>query len=245
MIKITHYLLLLTLYSLISGCATQPDVSDQSMEIGSYNAFESDKPLYWWDARFRMIWPPDTDPDFSIDLLIADAIVKPVLHGSRKNIKYWRFHRRAARDNAGHQFSFIFYTDKDTAKDIHASLTKNELAIQLQQKKIIDAIILDNPGNNTRTEIKDTSDKNWSAEIQAAWPAYIMGISSMWLQLIEQQIDDKDLLPADTVALLEKYRTANRKITAMWQNEAQHAFLHHLNAIFGYEQMIIKKAIQF
>jgi len=244
MINIKQLLSLLAVYSLISGCAIQPGISSQGLEIGSYHVSETGKPQYWWYARFRIVWPPDTDPDFAVDLLLADALVKPELHAYRQNIKYWRFHRRAVRDNAGHQFSFIFYADKDTASTIYSSLTKNELATQLRRGKVIDEIIMDNLDHNPRTDIKDTSDKNWSEEIQTAWPAYIMGVSSMWLQLIEQEIGDHDQA-ADINSLLEKYRTANRKITTLWQTEAQHALLHHMNAIFGYEPFVIKKAIQF
>lgn len=214
------------------------------MDIGTANITESDKPQYWWYARFRLIWPPDTEPDFSVDLLIADVVVKPLLHAHRHNIKYWRFHRRAARDNAGHQFSFIFYTDKDTAGEIYNSIINDQIVIKLKQEKIIQDIISDDLNNNLLTEIRDTSDKNWSLEIQTAWPAYIMGVSNMWLQLIEQETSAYEQTN-DIDTLLEKYKLANQNITHLWQTEGQHALLHHLNAIFGYEPVIIKKAIQF
>lgn len=237
-------LLLLAVYALISGCAVHPSASEQGLEIGTYHVTDTDSQQYWWYARFKIAWPPDSSIDFSVDLLLADAVVKPILHIYRNNISYWRFHRRAARDNAGHQFSFIFYANKDTAKAIYTSLIKNKLAMQLQQKNIIEQIILDNLDNNPRTNIKDTSDKNWPEEIQAAWPAYIMGVSNMWLQLIEQEIDDS-AGSTDINVLLDKYRLANQNVTRLWQTEAQHAFLHHLNAIFGYEPLVIKKSIQF
>lgn len=237
-------LLLLAMYTLIFGCAAHPSASEQGLEIGTYHVTDSDSQQYWWYVRFKIVWPPDSDPDFSVDLLLADAVVKPELHTHRNNISYWRFHRRAARDNAGHQFSFIFYTTKDTAKAIYASLPKNELVIQLQQKNIIEQIILDNPENNPRTSIRDTSDKSWSEEIQATWPVYIMGVSNMWLQLIEQEIDGT-ADSTDINVLVDKYRLANQNVTRLWQTEAQHAFLHHLNAIFGYEPLVIKKFIQF
>lgn len=244
MIKTRQYLFLLIFCCLVSGCATQTGVAGESIDIGTAYITESDKPQYWWYARFRLIWPPDTEPDFSADLLLADAVVKPLLHAYRQNIKYWRFHRRAVLDSAGHQFSFIFYTDKDTAGNIYRSIINGQIATQLKQEKIVQDIILDNLNNNLLTDIKDTSDKNWSLAIQTAWPAYIMGVSNMWLQLIEQEIGVHNQT-ADIDALLEKYRMANRKITQLWQTEGQHAFLHHLNAIFGYEPVIIKKAIQF
>ncbi len=237
-------LLLLAVYTLIFGCAAHPSASKQGLEIGAYHVTDTDSQQYWWYVRFKITWPPDSDPDFSVDLLLADAVVKPELHTYRNNIRYWRFHRRAARDNAGHQFSFIFYANKNTAKAIYTSLTKNELAIQLQQKNFIERIILDDLENNPRTSIKDTSDNNWSEEIQTAWPAYIMGVSNMWLQLIEQEIDDS-ADSTDINVLVDKYRLANQNVTRLWQTEAQHAFLHHLNAIFGYEPLAIKKLIQF
>jgi len=230
--------------SLISGCATQTVVTGESIDIGTAYISESDKTQYWWYARFRLVWTPDTEPDFPVDLLLADAIVKPVLHTYRQNIKYWRFHRRAARDNAGHQFSFIFFTDKDTAGNIYRSILNDQIANQLKRENIIQEIILDDLNSNLLTDIKDTSDKNWSLAIQKAWPAYIMGVSNMWLQLIEQEIGVYNRTD-DTNALLNAYRMASQQITQLWQTEAQHAFLHHLNAIFGYEPVIINKAIQF
>lgn len=244
MIKTRLYLFLLILCILVSGCATQTGMTGEGIDNGTAYITESDKPQYWWYVRFRLIWPPDTEPDFSADLLLADVVVKPRLHAYRQNIKYWRFHRRAARDNAGHQFSFIFYTDKDTAENIYRSILSDQIATKLKQEKIVQDIILDDLDNNSLTDIKDTSDKNWSPAIQTAWPAYIMGVSNMWLQLIEQEIGVNNQT-ADIGALLENYRIANQKITTLWQTEAQHALLHHLNAIFGYEPVIIKKAIQF
>lgn len=36
-------------------------------------------------------------------------------------------------------------------------------------------------------------------------------------------------------------------LTALWQNEGRHAFLHHLNALFGYEPILIieKRPMRF
>jgi hypothetical protein len=244
MIKTRQYFFLLILCCLVSGCATQAGGAGKSTDIGSTDITEPDKPLYWWYARFRLVWPPDTEPDFFVDLLLADAVIKPVLHSYRQNIKYWRFHRRAIRDDAGHQFSFIFYTNKDTAGNIYRSILNDQIANQLKQENIVQDIVLDDLNNNLLADIKDTSDKTWSTEMQTAWPAYIMGVSNMWLQLIEQEIDVHHQT-VDTGVLLEEYRMANQKINQLWQAEAQHALFHHLNAIFGYEPVIIKKAIQF
>ena len=49
----------------------------------------------------------------------------------------------------------------------------------------------------------------------------------------------------DSLKLLEQYRKVDEKITEKWRNEGQHALLHHLSAVFGYEPMLIKKELVF
>ena len=66
----------------------------------------------------------------------------------------------------------------------------------------------------------------------------------MWLQLIGQNVG-KDAPDADVDNLLQRYDNANDRITAMWQNEGRHAFLHHLNAIFGYVPITINEPMRF
>ena len=84
----------------------------------------------------------------------------------------------------------------------------------------------------------------WSATMQRHWPAYIMGISSLWLGLIDDAVGTINL-EDDLSMFLNQYREANNTVTAIWQSEAQHALLYHLNAIFGYQPMIIIKALSF
>ncbi|MGH8120885.1 MAG: hypothetical protein ACRESK_09755 [Gammaproteobacteria bacterium] len=223
------------------GCAAPPTrTTDQA---AAATGAQPSQP-YWWYVRYRIAWPEKADPDWRVDLLLADAVIKPVLDANRSQIRYWRFHRRANRDEAGHQFSFIFYADKDAAGRINSALMKDKLVSKLMVKNILAKVVTDNTVNNLRTGVQDTSDKNWPETLQNAWPAYIMGVSDMWLQLITQNVDQT---PPDAGVddLLGKYGYANDRITAMWQQEGRHAFLHHLNAIFGYEPIIIEKAMQF
>lgn len=76
----------------------------------------------WWKAGFQMRWPEDTEPRWYMDLFIAHAIISPVLDQYEKDIVLWRFHRRAARDQGGHQFSFIFYCTGETAQMIYNAI---------------------------------------------------------------------------------------------------------------------------
>ncbi len=71
-----------------------------------------------------------------------------------------------------------------------------------------------------------------------------MGVSATWLQLINQQINET-LSNLDLDKLLLKYRDINKKINQIWYKEGQHAFFHHLNALFGYEPLRIEQSTCF
>ena len=70
-----------------------------------------------------------------------------------------------------------------------------------------------------------------------------MGVSEMWLNLIREVVSQTsgDKVPANLDELLGLYEQVNTTIEQMWQEEGQHAFLHHLNAIFGYEPIEIRE----
>ena len=239
MYRIIAIVMIILISGIAAGCAApSPRTGEAAFDGGP------EKQAYWWYARYRIAWPEGAEPDWRIDLLLADAVIKPVLHDHRRQIRYWRFHRRASRDDAGHQFSFIFYADKDTAGRVYAALASDTLSGKLVEKNILQKVITDNLENNHLGGVQDTSDKNWSETLQNAWPAYIMGVSDMWLQLIGQNVG-KDAPDADIDNLLQKYGNANDRITAVWQKEGQHAFLHHLNALFGYVPITINDPVQF
>lgn len=195
----------------------------------------------WWYARFRMAWPAQAEPSWNMDLLIADQVVKPSLDRHAQEIALWRFHRRAARDEAGHQFSFIFFATAGTAASVFSEISAHPVLELARSSGRITAVLCDDPVSGSRPGIADTSDSVWSAPLRQAWPYYLMGASQMWLDLISQLARDE----ASTVAALsfdqldERYAGANAAITSLWQNEGRHAFLHHLNALFGYEPILI------
>ena len=226
----------------LSACANLPQGTTTVPVAGVTSEIRADQS--WWYCRFKVNWPENVEPGMEVDLMLAHAIVGPVLQIYRQGIPYWRFHRRAARDDAGHQFSFIFYADRGTATALMADLRNSALLQQVLTSKVLDRISFDDPDDPTRPGLKDTSDPNWSIEIQRNWPAYIMGVSTAWLGLIDDVMRD---IPASTdlQELVQQYRQAHARITAMWHREGQHAFIHHLSAIFGYEPLFIQKEIQF
>lgn len=198
----------------------------------------------WWMCRFKVSWPPETEANATVDLFLAHAVVDPVLRDHVKDLAWWRFHRRAGRDEAGHQFSFIFYSSSSVAAQIMDAL-KASAALRLAvEAGVVEKILFDDPAQPGLPQVEATSDKGWSPELQRQWPSYIMGVSSLWLGLIGEFMNGT--APCEDIScLLDQYREANSKVTALWRNEGQHAFLHHLSAVFGYEPLLIRKAIRF
>lgn len=147
----------------------------------------------------------------------------------------------AARDAAGHQFSFIFFASAETARKIYAEISRDDsLKLSRSSGRILE-VVYDDPTTVSRPAISDTSDPNWSAPLRQAWPYYLMGASQMWLDLISEMADGaQETETASTFGDLDhRYAGINAAITTLWQNEGRHAFLHHLNALFGYEPIVI------
>jgi hypothetical protein len=195
----------------------------------------------WWYARFRIEWPPDLEPAWHTDLLIAHRVVKPAIERHWRDIPLWRFHRRAARDEAGHQFSFIFFAPADAARRIYAELSAHPLLGQAAAAGRSIGLACDDPATVSRPGVDGTSDPAWSGPLRQAWPFYMLGASRMWLELISAVVaDDDGSTPQPSYDELDsRYAEANSAITGLWQTEGRHAFLHHLNALFGYEPITI------
>ena len=200
---------------------------------------------YWWECDFRVAWPEQEEIDWSMDLLLAHAVVSPVLVEYIDNIAYWRFHRRAARDVAGHQFSFIFYSNTETASTVLSEIANSERLREAYEANLIKTVLIDDPDQPRLPDVEDTSDPAWSPVLRKNWPAFIMGASSLWLGLIDEYMQDYPGNYTDIHLLLNRYREVDDKITETWSVEGQHAFLHHLNAIFGYAPLRIKKTLSF
>jgi hypothetical protein len=225
----------------IAGCSSLGQV--QSREIKPLKTREMPSGHGWWYARFRMQWPPDTQPIWYMDLYLAHQVILPKLEKYKENIDLWRFHRRAGRDGAGRQFSFIFYASPRTARQIFNALKTDPLVAYLKAEGVLERDVYDDPTQIIRPDIEDTSDKNWPASIQKTWPFYIMGASQMWLNLISE-IAEKNLTddpPASVAEIGTFYQQVNEIITELWQKEGRHAYMHHLNALFEYQPLIYRE----
>lgn len=208
----------------------------QTAELGSEQAGR-----YWWQLRFRLAWPAADEPDFSRHLLIAERLLLPLINEYQQQLPLWRFHRRAGRDGAGHQFSLIIYCDQATANLINESVESDPLTRWLVDRNLIEktSFAQRSPAELGRLEL--TSDPGWPIEIQRSWPYFIMGASQAWLMQVQELSAEN--LPAGTTdypALLQHYRTVDTRLNKQWRDYGQHAYLHHLSAIFGYQPIRIR-----
>jgi len=231
---IASKLLLMLLFSHMVGCtqvSTPLEIeSTKQQPAASVAVGES-----WWYYRVKVNRPKETSPNWAMGALVAGEVFSPILEHYRDDIELWRFHRRAGRDQAGHLFSFIFYSSALTAKLIYNDLENNLLLRDLLQQGKLDSVQFDDVGQLPRPNLEDTSDQSWPLIIQKSWPDYIMGVSQMWLNLVQglatnhQQED-----------VIQRYDDVQKELTALWKQHGQHAWLHHLNALYAYEPFLIR-----
>jgi len=201
--------------------------------------------LSWWNARFVTSMAAKEEPRWVSDLMVADLVIEPVIGEFASVLALWRFHRRAVHDDGGHIFSFVFYANQQTADQVFAMIDKSPALARLKQHGLIDRYENDLLAENNRRDLGGASDSHWSLALQEVWPAYIMGASVMWLGLINQHIDATGAADRDFDELVAAYEKVNAAISELWRKEGQHAFLHHLNALFGYEPMRLEVETNF
>lgn len=224
----------------IAGCAQPPRTQQPSLP-GAGRVTPSELPEhYWWRACFRMPFDEHNEPRWNLDLLLAEHLAAPALRRHAAQIPLWRFHRRAAKDALGHQFSLLFYSDRATAERLFAELQQDPLVPALIDRHYLSRLIAPCGDPQPRPQLEATSDPAWDIRLQRTWPHFIMGVSAQWLALIEEvgaQFPEESAAPD---ALLARYGRIQEEIDAIWREDGQHAYLHHLNALFGYQPLLIR-----
>lgn len=195
----------------------------------------------WWQLRFKLAWPEGEDPDFSWHLLIAEQLLLPVIVQYQEQLPLWRFHRRAARTPPGHQFSLLFYSDSATASRIQQDIESNSLALRLIDNGVIEKTGLEQRSPDEMGRLELSSDPDWPLEIQRSWPYFIMGVSQAWLMQVQELSAERQLAgKVDYAELLEHYQVIDEELNAQWRENGQRAYLHHLNAVYGYQPIMIR-----
>jgi len=223
------------IYTLLNGCATGTPTEGYDAE----DAGEMQAPtVFWWHARFKLDWPEQQEPDFFYHALIADRILRPVIANHGEDFDLWRFHRRSSRDNAGHQFSFIFYADVQTAENVYSIIEADETLSMLLRES--------DGKSDDKSNIAATSDKIWPPEIQQSWPYFIMGVSQSWLEqvrIVGKQIEGHDDITTETEfeEMSAYYRELDQVLSAQWTQYGRHAYFHHTNALYGYVPVYMRE----
>ena len=226
-------LLLVLLFFLLGGCASAPPAPPATGESLGTPAAEGQ--LYWWYSRFRLAWPEGQPAPWGTDPLLADRVIRPILETEHDQITLWRFHRRAARDAAGRQFSFIYRATPATARRVQARIDADQQVTRLLRQGTLLQVSHDDPARPQRPGIGDTSDPAWTPQMQRAWPYFILGASQLWLELI-RELDATPGLPRGTDA---RYAAIDRELETLWREQGGHALLHHLSAVFGYRELLV------
>ncbi|MEZ5541835.1 MAG: hypothetical protein R3F42_07310 [Pseudomonadota bacterium] len=228
-------ILAVLLLSGLAGCAQLRPVAD-AVSGGDHANDDLPDGTGWWYARFSVAEPDISSPRWHIDTLLAGEVVAPVFEQYHADIMIWRVHRRAAHDAAGHVFSFIFYSTAAGARRIYTALDGNAVLQQLVQDGTLTKVQFDDPVRLLRPHIEDTSDAGWPPVVQQTWPALAMGASRMWLDLVGVLADRH----ADEADLEQRYLDVEQEISDLWATQGQHAVLHHLSALFGYQPLLIR-----
>lgn len=222
------------------GCAAPPVEMKPSHPYG----FEGeDQPYAWHHLRFKWSWPEDERPDWSLDPLIAHMVLSDLIARHQQSLPLWRFHRRAGRDAAGHQFSFIFYSTPGMAQRIEDSARGHAVTQRLVNGDVLEHVRLTEPDESS--ELLATSDSSWPESVQSTWPMFIMGVSQTWLGLVEIHAGRTAGLEDDLDRAMRRYDEVNDKVDELWSEHAQHAFFHHLSGVFGYEPIELRKRLRF
>ena len=154
--------LVLLMAALLAGCAArsaviaapEQEATKPGPSQGPGTAAEG-----WWYVRFGLHWPAGAEPAWNRDLLLADQVVRPALSQHREAISLWRFHRRAARDGAGHRFSLIFRASPASAASIYDQIRTNATLARLQRRGMVESVGFDDLSRIERPGVADTSDR--------------------------------------------------------------------------------------
>ncbi len=195
--------------------------------------------MAWHSCRAKLHWDTEQPAPWEADALLAVALFAPLIDSLGPHLEIWRFHRRAGLDGAGRRFSFIYRASDQAHSVIGDWLELHPMRVALQDAGVLEQLDCSDVEYWSGPDMGATSDPAWSPAMQQVWPQYIHGVSRMWLELMQMQIGPLDGRRS-LDELLAASAEAQRVTTLVWQGEGQHALLHHLNALFAYQPLLIR-----
>jgi hypothetical protein len=220
------------------GCASLAPVEEDSAAAKQATAEPGILPEGegWWYARFHIEQPEGEATRWYMGTLIGGEVIAPIFDDYYQDVYIWRVHRRASRDGNGHVFSFIFYSTPQGAQRIYHAIENHTVVQSLLESGQLTRVAFDDVTRITRPNIEDTSDDHWPESVQKTWPAMIMGVSRMWLDLVSELAAEESAIGG----LEARYKNVQESITGIWREQGQHAMLHHINAVYAYQPLLIR-----
>lgn len=200
--------------------------------------------LAWFTAYIRFAWPTESEPQWHLDLVVGHEIVAPVLRRHLPQGSLWHFHRRAKRDSRGHEFALSFLTTSELAQTISAALQEHPLLKALRTADLIIEDTCEALESHPTPNNPPHAWHDWPSPVQTAWSHFIMGACQSWLALADTLLPKIQTDPSyDLNTILNQYQQLSNQISELWQKHGAHAFLHHLNAAYGYVPVRLGNAV--
>lgn len=193
--------------------------------------------------NIKISWPEYEEPNWYVDLIIANEIISPILTKYESMIKFWRFHRRADRRSGRHIFSFYFIAEKQICEKIKKSIKEKKIFKELINEGLIEKLpdgrLLDAFYKRMFIVAK------WPDGIKDAWSYFILGASKTLLRLIKEFYDfnfreyPEEEKPKSIGDMIILYKTISYQLSMHWKEYGNNLYLHHLNSLFAYEPVDI------
>jgi len=168
--------------------------------------------------------------DKSIDLMIIDKTIRQLInqYGPNTNWTFYRFAENKINDiNSSHGIQFKI--ENVTIHKIKKQIDKNNTINQLSENGYIQEI-------NYYEKIS-IADPVWPLEMRQNWHFLANGFCKFILGLIQYHIiTNKVNLSNNIEDRICEYKEINKEISKLYNNWSNHAFFHHISAIFGYEK---------
>jgi len=192
--------------------------------------------IKWYFYRFRLSGDFDKETKWWLDIFIIDQIVRKIIEKTSINSKIylWRFHRRKGKDIAGHQFSFLCYTNQSNSDEIYKFINNTDAFKILSKNDILKEYFIEEGGK----EIDGSGDRHWPEKISKSWPYFIQGASRSMVEMIKLITNDTlcSINSNNILEIEEFYQKVDKLLEYYWYEYGGHAFLHHLNGLFGYQK---------
>ena len=197
--------------------------------------------ISWHHLCFR--FHVDDEPRFFLDLAVIDLLLWPAMKARLVRpglIKQWRFHRRYEDDKTGHQLSLIVKTNPDVARTLFDNVHEQDYFKWMEDDGLIIETSFIDKGKRHRS---DVADPGWPRELQDSWGFFAQGASKFLAILVDNIVDGR--FPTGANEIVDLYCNVEVTLGDIWSRYGQHAFFHHISAMFGYMPLVIKKEVTF